>query len=162
VKAAPREVTQARVVFAVLAAQFLAPAVSYLVQPAVALSTLDQLNRLLGGGAYVAHENAGHVWHMLAVGNVMTLGFICALLAVDLIRFYAAVPALVFLKGFSALFSLGLGLSGAPPLFFAVFALDGATTAVMVTFAARGWRAFQRQRGAEPGGRWASLLPPAV
>lgn len=144
---APREVTQARWVFALLAAQFIAPAISYLAQPAVALGTLDTVNRLLGGGAYVAHESTGHVWHMLAVGNVMTLGFLCALLAIDLGRFGPALPGLVFLKGFSALFSLALGLNGAPPLFLAVFVLDGLTTVAMVVFGVRGLRALRRERG---------------
>jgi len=157
----PKEVTQARVVFAILAAQFLAPAVSYLVQPAVALGTLDTINRMLGGGPYVAHENTGHVWHMLAVGNVMTLGFMCALLAIDLPRFYPALPSLAFLKAFSALFSLGLALTGAPPMFFAVFALDGATTLVMLVFGVRAWRAWVRAQGrGVPASFWASLLPP--
>lgn len=143
----PREARQARLLFAFLAAQFVAPAISYLVQPEVALGTLDVVNRLLGGGAYLAQESRGHVWHMLAVGNVMTLGFLCALLAVDLERFAPALPGLVFLKGFSALFSLGLGLTGAPPLFLGVFALDGVTSAAMVVFGVRGLRALRRARG---------------
>lgn len=155
----PREVTQARVVFAILAAQFIAPALSYLVQPAVALGTLDAVNQLLGGGPYVAHENTGHVWHMLAVGNVMTLGFMCAVLAIDLVRFYPSLPALVFLKGFSALFSLGLALTGAPPLFYAVFLLDGVTALLMVLFGVRGWRAWLRSQGRAVPRFWAALLP---
>jgi hypothetical protein len=146
-RTSPREVTQARWVFALLAAQFIAPAISYLVQPTVALGTLDAVNRLLGGGAYVAHESTGHLWHMLAVGNVMTLGFLCALLALDLGRFGAALPGLVFLKSFSALFSLGQGLTGGPPLFLAVFALDGLTSVAMVVFGVRGLRALRRERG---------------
>lgn len=146
-RALPREVSQARLLFAFLAAQFIAPAISYLVQPEVALGTLDAVNRLLGGGAYVAQESRGHVWHMLAVGNVMTLGFLCALLAADLERFAPALPGLVFLKSFSALFSLGLGLSGGPPLFLGVFLLDGLTSAAMVLFGVRGLRALRRARG---------------
>lgn len=140
----PRAVAQARWVFAILAAQFIVPAVSYLVQPVVALGTLDQVNRLLGGGQYLAHENRGHVWHMLAVGNVMTLGFMCALLAWDVRRWYPVLPSLVFLKGFSALFSLGLALTGGPPLFFGVFLLDGLTTAAMLFFGVRAHRAGER------------------
>ncbi len=157
-KPVPREVKQARWVFAVLAAQFIVPAFSYLVQPAVALGTLDRVNRLLGGGGYAAAENTGHVWHMLAVGNVMTLGFLCALLAFDVRRFYPALPGLVFLKGFSALFSLGLGLTGHPPLFFAVFALDGATTVAMVVFGVRANRALRRAEGEVLAPWWAWFL----
>ena len=147
-KPMPSEARQARWVFAILAAQFIVPAISYLVQPAVALQTLDTANRLLGGGPYAASENTGHVWHMLAVGNVMTLGFMCALLAADSRRFGPILPSLVFLKGFSALFSLGLALAGYPPLFFAVFLLDGLTTGVMVLFGVRANRAWRRLQAA--------------
>jgi DNA-binding FadR family transcriptional regulator len=48
--ASPREIVEARWLFALLAVQFIVPAVSYLVTPEVAIDTLDQLNRLLGGG----------------------------------------------------------------------------------------------------------------
>ena len=44
----PREIVQARWWFALLAVQFIVPAVSYLLTPEVAIGTLDQLNRLLG------------------------------------------------------------------------------------------------------------------
>jgi hypothetical protein len=144
---APPQVTRARVVFAILAIQFIVPAISYLATPETALASLDAINRLLGGGAYVATESRGHVWHMLAVGNVMTLGFMCALLAIDLRRFFSVLPALVFLKGFSALSSLGLGLAGKPPLFFAVFVLDGSTTVAMIFFGLSARRALRRAEG---------------
>lgn len=153
-----KEVTQARVLFAFLALQFIAPALSYLLTPDVAVATLDQVNRLLGGGAYVATESRGHVWHMLAVGNVMTLGFMCALLAVDLKRFYPALPALAFLKGFSATTSLVLGLSGYPRFFVAVFVLDGSTTVAMIVFGVRAHRALRREAGERVAPWWMSLL----
>ncbi len=140
----PKEARQARWVFGILAAQFIGPAVSYVVQPSMTVATLSQVNELLGGGAYVAHESSGHVWHMLAVGNVMTLGFMCALLAWDSRRWGPILPSLVFLKGFSALYSLGLGLTGNPRLFFAVFLLDGATAALMVVFGRRAAKAWAR------------------
>lgn len=140
----PKAAFWARVVFAVLAAQFILPALSYVVAPELTVATMDTVNRALGGGPYVATESRGHLWHMLAVGNVMTLGFVCALLAVDLRRFGAALPGLVFLKGFSALFSLGLGLTGGPVFFYAVFALDGVTAAAMVGFGLWGLRALRR------------------
>jgi hypothetical protein len=155
----PREARQARVVFAILAVQFIVPALSYLVQPAVALHTLDVINQALGGGPYAEHENTGNVWHMLAVGNVMTLGFMCAVLAVDLRRFYPVLPSLLFLKGFSALFSLGLAATGSPPLFYAVFALDGATTVVMLVFGVRAHRAWLKLEGRDVPPFWSALLP---
>lgn len=88
-------------------------------------------------------ESRGHVWHMLAVGNVMTLGFMCAALAIDFERNAAMLPALAFLKGFSALSSLALGLGDGPPLFLAVFALDGSTTVAMLVFGIRARRALR-------------------
>lgn len=150
---APRELTQARWLFALLAVQFIGPALSYLLTPQLAIASLDEVNRMLGGGPYVVNESHGHVWHMLAVGNVMTLGFMCALLAIDLERFFPTLPALAFLKGFSALSSLALGLTDGPPLFLAVFVLDGATTVAMVVFGIRAHRALRRQRG-EPVDAW--------
>jgi hypothetical protein len=155
---APRELTQARVLFAFLAVQFIAPAISYLATPDVALGTLDTVNRLLGGGPYVATESRGHVWHMLAVGNVMTLGFMCALLAIDLRRFYPTLPALVFLKGFSATTSLVLGPAGEPPLFLGVFVLDGVTTVAMWGFGVRAHRALRREDGELVAPWWAPFL----
>ena len=158
----PKEAVQARWVFAALAVQFFIPAFSYLIQPEIALQTMDKVGQMLGGAPYSAVENRGHLWHMLAVGNVMTLGFACALLAFDLERFYGALPSLVFLKGFSALFSLGLRLSGAPPLFLAVFVLDGATTVAMLAFAVRAHRAVRRARGEllAPARAWLMLWKP--
>lgn len=144
--AAPPEVAQARWLFALLAVQFIVPAVSYLVTPEVAIASLDQLNRLLGGGPYVVTESRGHVWHMLAVGNVMTLGFMCAALALSFERNAPMLPALAFLKGFSALSSLALGLGDGPPLFLAVFLLDGSTTVAMIVFGVRARRALRGAR----------------
>ena len=137
---APPIVFAFRAVYALLVANFLLPAISYVVAPATAEATMDRLNRLLGGGAFPAGESP--LWHMLAVGNVMTLAFLCALLLVDLRRFYPALPALLFLKGFSALYSLLIAIADPRlPAFFAVFVLDGATTLAMWLFATRAHRA---------------------
>jgi hypothetical protein len=141
---------QFRVVYAFLAAQFIVPAISYAVRPATALGTLDAINAALGGGAIV---ETGRVWHMLAVGNVMTLGFMCAIMAVDLRRYYPMLPALAFLKGFSALYSLYIGAAEHVPVFFAIFALDGATTAAMLLFARRAHDALTSADGEAPSPR---------
>ena len=98
----PRAVRIFRFAYAVLTLQFALPAVSYLVSPTVAMQQIDTLNQLLGGRAIGATESTGHLWHMLAVGNVATLAFMCALLWADLERFYPVLPALAFLKLFSA------------------------------------------------------------
>ena len=129
-----------RVVYAVLVLNFALPAVSYVVAPEMTHATLEKVNQALGGGSYAVVES-GHLWHMLGVGNVFTLAFMCALLWVDLVRFYPVLPALLFLKGFSAVYALGIGLAHHLPVFLAVFCLDGLTTLAMGFFAVRARRA---------------------
>lgn len=140
----PRIVLAFRAVYLVLAIQFFLPAISYIVAPATTYATLDQVNRLLGGGPYTPVES-GQLWHMLGTGNVFTLAFMCGLLAVDLKRFYPTLPALVFLKGFSACYALCLGAAHHLPVFYAVFALDGLTSVAMWFFATRAYRALAAQ-----------------
>lgn len=130
-------VRQFRIVYVFLAAQFIVPAISYIASPAMTIATLDKVNRALGGGAYSIAEGNSSIWHMLAVGNVMTLGFMCGIMAWDLKRYYGMLPGLAFLKGFSAIYSLALGFTEHVPMFFAVFALDGITASAIVFFARR-------------------------
>ena len=120
--------------YVLLAANFILPAASYIVAPQLALGTLDRINVLLGGG-HLPPGPGGELWHMLAVGNVMTLGFLCLLILIDLQRFYPALPALAFLKAFSAFYSLQLGLSLHLPAFEGIFVLDGTTTIALVALA---------------------------
>ena len=129
-----------QVVYAILVLNFAIPAVSYMVAPEMTVDTLDRVNRLLGGGPYPFRES-GQVWHMLAVGNVMTLAFMCALILADVRRFRAVLPALAFLKAYSALYSAWIGTHHHCPAFLAIFALDGATTIAMVVFARLALRA---------------------
>jgi hypothetical protein len=131
---------QFRIVYALLALNFIVPAISYIAAPEMTVATLDQVNRALGGGPYPFVES-GQVWHMLAVGNVMTLGFMCTLLFVDLRRFYPALPALAFLKAFSATYSAVIATRLAAPAFHAIAVLDGVTTLAMVFFAVRAHQA---------------------
>ena len=127
-----------RIVYALLTLNFVVPAISYIAQPEALLGSMDLINRTLGGGPFSDPASLG-VWHMLAVGNVMTLGFMCALLFHDLRRFYPALPALAFLKGFSSLYSLAIGLAHHVPVFLFVFVLDGVTTFAMIFFAVRAY-----------------------
>jgi hypothetical protein len=135
---APAALTQFRVVYAFLTLNFILPAISYVVSPGTAVDTVQKINAALGGPAWPVES--GQMWHMLAVGNVMTLGVMCAMLLVDLRRFYPILPALAFLKGFSSLYSLALGFTHGLPGFFAIFLLDGVTTAAMIFFATRARR----------------------
>jgi hypothetical protein len=136
----PRAYRTFRIVYAIITLNFVLPAISYIVAPETAIGTLERVNRALGGGPYPFVES-GSLWHMLAVGNVMTLGFMCALLFVDLRRFYPVLPALAFLKAFSAAYATWIGLSQACPAFLGIGALDGSTTVAMVFFAVRARRA---------------------
>lgn len=136
----PRAYRTFRIVYAAIALNFVLPAISYIVAPRAAIDTLDRVNRLLGGGAYPFVES-GSLWHMLGVGNVMTLGFMCGLLFIDLRRFYPVLPALSFLKAFSAAYATWIGLSTACPAFVAIGVLDGSTTVAMIVFAVRAHRA---------------------
>ena len=137
-----RAILAFRVGYALLGLNFLIPALSYIVAPAATYETLDQVNRLLGGGAYPAES--GHLWHMLGTGNVMTLAFFCFLLLFDLRRFHPALPALLFLKGFSAAYALAIGLANSLPVFVAVFVLDALTTLALWQLASRAHREMTR------------------
>ena len=145
---APRAYRIFRIVYAIIALNFVLPAISYMVAPETAIETLDRLNRALGGGPYPFVES-GALWHMLGTGNVMTLGFMCALLFVDLRRFYPVLPALAFLKAFSAAYATWISLSRACPAFLAIGVLDGSTTAAIVFFAVRARRSLDD----DPGGQ---------
>jgi hypothetical protein len=146
------------VVYTLLTLNFVLPALSYMAKPELTLQTLDRVNRLLGGGGYPFAES-GQVWHMLACGNVMTLGFMCGLLRLDLRRFYPALPSLVFLKGFSATYATFIGVRHATPSFFAIGLLDGSTTLAMIFFAVRAHRALA-QLEAPHTSLWGRLLLP--
>jgi hypothetical protein len=138
----PRAYQSFRIVYAILTLNFVLPAISYIAAPEAAIGTLDRVNRALGGGAYPFVES-GSLWHMLGVGNVMTLGFMCALLFADLRRFYPLLPALAFLKAFSAAYATWIGLTRACPAFLAIGALDGTTTLAMIVFAVRARRSLE-------------------
>lgn len=138
----PRAYRVFRVVYTLIMLNFFVPAVSYVVAPSMAIDSLDRVNRALGGGPYPFQESTA-LWHMLGVGNVMTLAFMCGLLLVDLRRFYPVLPALAFLKAFSACYATAIGLGSHAPVFLAIGVLDGSTTVAMVYFAVRAHRALR-------------------
>ena len=69
----------------------------------------------------------------------------CALLFVNLRRFYPILPALVFLKAFSSLYSAWIGARTGTPAFLAIAVLDGTTTLAMIFFAVRAKRSLDGQ-----------------
>lgn len=148
----PRSYRIFQLTYLALAIQFFVPAVSYAVRPDLAVASMDRLNRLLGGRPWPVES--GEIWHMLGTGNVMTLAFLCALILSDLRRYFPALPGLLFLKGFSAVYSLWLAYRGLPA-FYAVFLLDGATTVLM---AATAIRAHDDLCGRTPTRWWEAVL----
>jgi len=139
----PRAYRAFQIVYAIIMLNFFIPACSYIVAPAMAIEQLDRVNRMLGGGAYPFHES-GALWHMLGVGNVMTLAFMCGLLLLDVRRFFPVLPALAFLKAFSATYATMIGVTTpAAPAFLAIGVLDGSTTIAMIVFAVLGRQALQ-------------------
>jgi hypothetical protein len=126
------------VVYSLLAANFLFPAATYLLAPERALASLGEIVALLGLPPFPIERETGEIWRTLAGTNVLTLGFLCVLLQVDLRRFYAALPALAFLKGASALAFLGRYLLGSGhALFLVIFLWDGLAVALFLVFGVR-------------------------
>lgn len=128
------------VVFSILALQFFVPALIYAFAPDTAVAAYARLGPLLGGSGY-AHSEDSMLWRVLAVANVMTLAFCCALIQVDLRKWFPVLVPLVFLKGMAALGLLVAWLSERFPGHLAGFALDAVTVALMLVFAVSARRA---------------------
>ncbi len=128
------------VVFTILAIQFFIPALTYAFAPGVAIATFSRLGELQGGSAYT-HSEDSVLWRVLAVANVLTLSFCCALIQVDLRKWFPVLTPLVFLKGAAALGFLVAWLAEPFPGHLAGFALDAVTVAAMLYFALAARRA---------------------
>ena len=138
----PAAVKAFRIVYALLAANFIFPACVYFLSPATAIAQFDFLGRLLGGGPYpFSGGESGIVWRVLGAGNVMTLGFMCLLLLWDLSKYYPVLIPLVFLKACSVLGFLVAFARTHYPAFLAVSLFDGVTVWAMVFFARRAYAA---------------------
>ncbi len=124
-----------RIVYAFLTLNFIIPAFFYLFAPELAWSSLQEVAMLFGASSYPYSETSLY-WRILGTGNVMTLGFMCALLLVDLRKYYPTLVPLVFLKGCSAFGFLSVYLCVLDyPLFLVAFLFDGLTLAAMIYFA---------------------------
>ena len=125
-----------QIMFAVLALNFLLPALVYTFAPEAAVDQFLSVNRLLGGADYRFPEAASRVWRYLGAANVMTLGFMCVLLAVNLRRFYPVLVPLTFMKAYAAACWLSGWLQAPGYRFFlAAAVLDTVTSAAFVYFA---------------------------
>jgi hypothetical protein len=125
-----------QIAFTVLTLNFALPAIGYTFAPQAALDQFLTVNRLLGGIAYTFPEAGSRVWRYLAAANVMTLGFMCLWLQLDLRRHYAVLVPLTFMKAYAAA-CWWVGWLQAPGyrFFLAAAVLDTLTCVAFVYFA---------------------------
>jgi len=129
-----------QLVYTVLTLNFLIPATSYLVAPDVAVQSIHDMSALLTDQPYEVSEES-HMWRFLAVSDVMTLGFMCLLLQLNLRRWFAILLPLMFLKGSCVVASAYVGLFQYQHAFFVVpVVLDSVTVLAMWFFATRAHR----------------------
>jgi hypothetical protein len=137
-----------QILFGLLAAQFILPSLSYFFTPELALDQALSLGGLLGGGPYPVEGERGHIFRVLAAGNVFTLGFLCLLMLRDIRRYPTLLPVFVVLKGFSALGYLYVYLVQLRyPLFLLVFFWDGLAVFLVTFFGGRAYRALVAAEG---------------
>lgn len=131
-----------QVVYTALTLNFLLPSIVYALDPAGVIRQFERIGALFGGGEYtLSTGEAGYVWRILAVGNVLSLAFMCALLQFDLRRFYAVRVPLVFMKSLAALGFLAVYLLAYRyPAFLVIFLYDSLTVLLMLYFAVRARR----------------------
>ncbi len=128
------------IAYAVLVLNFAIPAVSYLVAPQIAVDQVHQISAVLGAETYAASEDS-HLWRFLAASDVLALAFMCALLLLNLRRWYRVLLPLVFLKACSVAGAAFIMVAQYHhPFFLSVIALDGTTCLVMWFFATRARR----------------------
>lgn len=143
-----------QIVFSLLTLNFVVPAVTYSLAPQVAMDQFLAVNDLLGGDPYVFPETGSRVWRYLGAANVMTLGLMCLLLQLNLVRFFPVLVPLTFMKLYAATHWLGGWFADPGAMFFlAAAVLDYATSTAFVFFAVRARRALR-----DPGDE--ELVPP--
>lgn len=123
-----------QIVYTFLTLNFFFPALFYAIQPTVAIQSFIDIGSLLSSMEYPLSEES-YVWRVLAVGNVLTLAFCCAMLQLNIRRFYPILVPLTFLKGTAAFGYLMVFLWINPyPTFFWISLWDGLTIFLMLYF----------------------------
>ena len=131
------------IVYALLALNFIIPAFTYYFDPDGAVSSFYSIGELFDSKQLATEDS--YIWWILGAGNVMTLGVMCALLLINVLRFYPILPALVTLKGLSSLGFLVVFIAGPHnPTFLGAALLDGVTVFLMLWFAIRANRSTDR------------------
>ncbi|RME88357.1 MAG: hypothetical protein D6767_10345 [Candidatus Hydrogenedentota bacterium] len=130
-----------QIIYTILTLNFFIPAISYSFFPEVALKQFSQISVLLGAGPFdYSHELASRIWRYLGSANVMTLGFMCLLLQLNLKKFYPILIPLVFLKAYNATLFLLDFFSSAHVAFLAVALFDYLTSWAFIFFAKRAYK----------------------
>jgi hypothetical protein len=127
-----------RIAYTFLALNFAIPTLSYAFTPSVAMSVLERINHILGGGNLPPEQSV--FWWVLGVANVGTLAFCCFLLLWDLRRFQAVLAPLVFLKGFDAVNWVAAYFMHRQPVYGGAALLDFVTVAALWWFPTRALR----------------------
>lgn len=131
------------VIYTILVLNFLIPAASYYIDRDAATTSFYRIGSLFGAERAASEDS--YIWWILGAGNVLTLAVMCAMLLVNLRRFYPILPALVALKGFSSIGFTVLFVAGPHNMtFLAAGVLDGVTVAAMLYFAIHAHRAIER------------------
>jgi hypothetical protein len=137
-----------QIVFSLLTLNFLLPSLGYVAAPEQAVRGFLRIGALLWQAPYPKTEDS-YLWRFLGASDVFTLGVMCLLLQIDLRRYYPILPALVVLKGATALqFLVHFAFVLHHPSFLVVALWDGVTCVLFVVLArgahreasARAWR----------------------
>lgn len=123
-----------QIVYTILTLNFAIPAFTYYTDRDGTIERARKIARLLGSSDFPESERS-HIWWILGSGNVATLAFMCFLLQVNLRKYRAVLPALLFLKAASSIGYGALFVRTGNRFFAAASSLDAVTTAAMAYFA---------------------------
>lgn len=153
------------IVLGLLGLHFLVASLVYVFSPNAAIAQLRQVGALLGQ-PYPVSE-VGHVWRVLAAGNVFTLAFLCFAIQANVRRFEPFILAFLVLKlvsafGYLAVFLVGHAapwtMLGYPFLpFVGVFVWDSFNAWLVWFFGRRAYRSLA-DTDTDP----ATLVPPLL
>ncbi len=133
-----------QVVFSILTLNFLVPSAVYIFAPDLAYAELDRLCSILGWEAMTGAERGSEFWRFLGFSNVFALAFMCALMQLNLRRWFVILLPLLVLKGGSVVGAAWIFVFDSGHPFFALAVVfDGVTMATMYFFSTRAHRALR-------------------
>lgn len=144
-----------QITFGLITLFFAVDGLTYVVEPELAVRVFSGLNELLGGD-HLAPPDVPP-WRYGTTAGITTLAVMCALLQLDVRRFYALLGPVVFFKACNAVLYLG-GYATTPlPVYLALAGLDVILCVAMVATARRA----RADLAAQEAHRSASVLVPA-